>query len=86
MNRAPELRRELSTFLDSFPYPDKYIKGDAFTILDIMVASHLYGIYTLIDFYVPKTVHSYLQKVKEICQFNYHSDFRADEDFKHWVE
>lgn len=84
VKRAPELREDLYLFLETFSVPSKFIKGEYLTILDIMVASHLYGIYTLLDFCVPKTIHEFLQRVKVSCGFSYHSDFKIDQDFKHW--
>ena len=49
-----------------------------------MVVAHFYGIYTLIDFYIPKDLHDYLQKVRQACDFNYHEDYHVDKIFQHW--
>ena len=49
-----------------------------------MVASHLYGLYVLTDFYIPKACHDYLQRVRLLCHFNYHEDFLNHKGFKYW--
>jgi len=78
------LKHEFSSFIESFSLPKNFIKGKSLTILDIMVVAHFYGIYTLIDFYIPKDLHDYLQKVRQACDFNYHEDYQVDKIFQHW--
>ena len=51
------------------------MEGEDLNILDIMLASHLYGIYCLVEFYTPKNIHDYLQRVKMATNFNYHEDY-----------
>lgn len=51
-----------------------YRSGD-FGLYDILLASHLWGLYVVPEFRFPEPVHQYLQKVKEICHFDYHQDF-----------
>ncbi len=57
-----------------------FIMGEHFTIIDIMVASHLWGMYVFPEFQFPADVHEYLQKVKSLTSFNYHEDFWASEN------
>lgn len=45
------------------------------TILDIMIASHLWGLYIVPEFQMPAQVNTYLQNIKKNCHFNYHEDF-----------
>jgi glutaredoxin 2 len=52
-----------------------FYKSDTFTLLDILLASHLWGLYIVPEFQFPVVIHDYLQKVKSICNFNYHQDF-----------
>lgn len=44
-------------------------------IRDIMLASHLWGLYVVPEFQFPPQLHQYLQSVKNLCYFNYHQDF-----------
>ena len=77
-------KKELIKFLEGMTIPGEFIKGSKLSILDIMLASHLYGVYVLNDFSVPSNIHLYLQRVREICQFNYHEDYKVDEGFSHY--
>ncbi len=51
-----------------------FYKSSELTILDIMIASHLWGLYVHPDFQFPSQVHEYLQRVKSECKFDYHED------------
>jgi len=48
---------------------------DEFSIFDIMLASHLWGMYIFPEFQFSEKLHNYLQDVKNICSFEYHEDF-----------
>jgi glutaredoxin 2 len=48
---------------------------DTFSLYDILLASHLWGLYIVPEFQFPEKIHHYLQKVKTLCHFNYHGDF-----------
>jgi len=50
------------------------LKQKDFTILDIMLASHLWGLYVVPEFQFSPFLHRYLQMVKKVCNFNYHQD------------
>lgn len=52
-----------------------FYKSTFFTLNDIVVAAHIWGLYVVPEFQFTPKLHSYLQKVKDICQFNYHQDF-----------
>lgn len=52
-----------------------FYKSDKLTILDIMLASHLWGMYIVPEYQFDPKMHAYLQSVKEKTHFNYHSDF-----------
>lgn len=52
-----------------------FYKSDKLTILDIMIAAHLWGMYVVPEYQFEPAIHSYLQKVKELTRFNYHEDF-----------
>lgn len=42
---------------------------------DILIASHLWGLYIVPEFQFTASMHTYLQAVKLKCHFNYHQDF-----------
>lgn len=52
-----------------------FYESDKFTILDILLASHIWGMYIFPEYQFPPQIHIYLQKVKELTNFNYHEDF-----------
>lgn len=52
-----------------------FFNSDRLTVLDIQLASHLWGLYIVPEFQFSKGIHLYLQKIKQLCHFNYHEDF-----------
>lgn len=52
-----------------------FYKSDSLTILDIMLAAHLWGMYIFPEFQFSPSLHQYLQRVKRDCHFDYHRDF-----------
>ena len=44
-------------------------------LLDILIASHLWGLYVVPEFQFSASMHQYLQTIKKRCRFNYHQDF-----------
>ena len=52
-----------------------YFKGESFTLRDVLIASHLWGLYIVPEFQFPAVVHHYLQSVSHICHFDYHADY-----------
>ena len=52
-----------------------FYQSQQFTVYDILIASHLWGLYVVPEFQFSDELHSYLQKVKSICRFDYHQDF-----------
>lgn len=53
--------------------------GQQFSIADIMIASHLWGLYVVPEFRFSDEMHLYLQSVKAKTRFNYHADFWRDQ-------
>lgn len=49
--------------------------SDVFTVYDILLASHLWGLYIVPEFQFSPKIHAYLHSVKEKCRFDYHRDF-----------
>ena len=52
-----------------------YYESEKFTIKDIMLASHLWGMYIFPEFQFSEKIHQYLQDIKKMCNFDYHEDF-----------
>ncbi|MBT3983027.1 MAG: hypothetical protein HOE90_16855 [Bacteriovoracaceae bacterium] len=74
--RRPEFEQQLSKVLDGLELQiDKFFQSEAFTIADIMIASHLWGMYVVPEYQFPAKIHEYLQNIKRICEFDYHKDF-----------
>jgi glutaredoxin 2 len=52
-----------------------FYRNDKLSILDIMIASHLWGLYIVPEYQFTPNMHNYLQRVKKITHFDYHHDF-----------
>lgn len=52
-----------------------FYRSKFFSLNDIVIAAHIWGLYVVPEFQFSPAVHAYLQNVKDICQFNYHQDF-----------
>lgn len=52
-----------------------FYRSNEFTLYDILLSSHLWGLYVVPEFQFPIKVHHYLQKIKNLCHFDYHEDF-----------
>lgn len=51
-----------------------FYRSEKLTIADIMIASHLWGLYVVSEYQFPPHIHQYLQTVKKLTHFNYHED------------
>lgn len=63
--KLSKLENKLSPFYNS----------SNFSLLDILIASHLWGLYVVPEFQFTPKLHNYLQRVKILTKFNYHQDF-----------
>ncbi|MCF8059024.1 MAG: glutathione S-transferase N-terminal domain-containing protein [Bacteriovoracaceae bacterium] len=71
---------ELETLLPKVEVKlNPFYNGEDFTIIDIMIASHLWGLYMLPEFQFSPRLHLYLQTVKNLCHFEYHENFWSGE-------
>ncbi len=52
-----------------------FYKSDKLTIMDIMIASHVWGMYVVPEYQFSIRMHEYLMRVKEVTHFNYHEDY-----------
>lgn len=59
------LEKELSPFYHS----------STFSLYDLLLAAHVWGLYVVPEFQFSERIHKYLQSVKEACHFNYHQDY-----------
>lgn len=57
------------------PKLSSFYLSDELTIKDLMLASHLWGMYIFPEFQFSEVIHSYLQRVKDKTKFEYHEDF-----------
>jgi glutaredoxin 2 len=68
--------KELSPLLESIDEDlQPFFKSDSFTLADIYLASHLWGLYIFPEFQFSPKLHHYLQTVKAQCNFDYHVDY-----------
>jgi len=74
--QAPQLLEKLAPFIADFEAKiSDYYGGNALSLYDILLASHLWGLYVLPEFQFSDKMHTYLQRVKSQCHFHYHQDF-----------
>jgi glutaredoxin 2 len=66
------LNRDLNLLTKSL-HP--FYQSKEFTIYDILIASHLWGLHIVPEYQFPEKLHDYLQKVKSLTDFDYHKDF-----------
>lgn len=69
------LQETLKQHSDLFETP---VTKETVQLNDILIASHLWGMYVVPEFQFEPKVHHYLQSVKAACGFNYHEDFWRD--------
>lgn len=48
-----------------------YYQSSDLTLLDLLLASHLWGMYVVPEFQFSEKIHQYLQDIKNRCQFHY---------------
>jgi glutaredoxin 2 len=54
---------------------NEFYKSNTLTIKDIMISSHLWGMYIFPEFQFSEKIHNYLQRIAKATNFNYHEDF-----------
>ncbi len=52
----------------------KFYRSETLSLYDVVLASHLWGMYVVPEFQFTPKLHSYLQEVKKLCKFNYAED------------
>jgi glutaredoxin 2 len=72
---AQRLQFEKALHTDLIDLEDKlgpFYQSPTFGLFDILIASHLWGMYIVPEFQFTNKVHDYLQSVKSLCSFEYH--------------
>ena len=76
MQKKGALIRSLQPFLSEIEQDlAPFYKSRNMTIIDILIASHLWGMYILPEFQFSSRIDTYLQIIKETSNFEYHEDF-----------
>ena len=76
VKRRDEFINEINTILLEIENDLKpFYKSETLTLFDLLLAAHLWGLYIVPEFQFPFKIHLYLQSVKKMCRFDYHSDF-----------
>lgn len=52
-----------------------FYRSNEFSVYDVLIAAHIWGLYVVPEFQFSDEIHNYLQNVKALCRFNYHEDF-----------
>ncbi|MBC7428986.1 MAG: glutathione S-transferase N-terminal domain-containing protein [Bacteriovorax sp.] len=52
-----------------------FYKSDKITIMDLMIAAHVWGMYVVPEYQFAPHIHAYLMRVKAETGFNYHEDY-----------
>jgi glutaredoxin 2 len=60
-----------------------YYESEKLSIKDIMLASHLWGLYIFPEFQFSIKMNTYLQEIKKQCHFEYHEDFWSQDEKIH---
>lgn len=53
---------------------DPFYESDKIQLEDILIASHLWGMYIVPEFQFSEKIHLYLQNIKHLCDFEYHKE------------
>lgn len=76
VHRQQEFIGELEPILKKIGFELRpFFQQETLGVKDILLASHLWGLYVVPEFQFPEKIHLYLQSVKKLCRFNYHQDF-----------
>lgn len=57
------------------PNLEPFYKSSTLTVVDVMIAAHLWGMYIFPEYQFDPLIHQYLQEIKKASHFNYHEDF-----------
>lgn len=78
MSKKDDFLSELSPLLlDLESNLNPFYRSEVLTVFDIMLASHIWGMYIFPEFQFSEKLHNYLQTVKSLCSFEYHEDYMS---------
>lgn len=63
---------------DVTPHIQNFYQSENLKLWDIMLASHLWGLYLVPELRIDQGLHDYLQRVKAQTHFNYFEDYTSD--------
>ena len=73
-NRS-QFENDLKPYLSAIEYHlNPFYTGSTITLYDVMIASHLWGLYCVPEFQFSPRMHAYLQTIKKYSSFEYQSD------------
>jgi len=73
-NRA-QFENDLKPYLTQIEYKlNPFYQGNSISLYDVMIASHLWGLYCVPEFQFSPKIHAYLQTIKKYSSFEYQSD------------
>jgi glutaredoxin 2 len=73
-NRS-QFESELKPYLTQIEYKlNPFYNGNSISLYDVMIASHLWGLYCVPEFQFSSKMHDYLQTIKKYSSFEYQSD------------
>lgn len=73
-NRS-QFENDLKPYLTQIEYKlNPFYNGNSISLYDVMIASHLWGLYCVPEFQFSSKMHDYLQTIKKYSSFEYQSD------------
>lgn len=76
VEKRPQYINEVNSHLEKlYPKINTFYESENLTLSDILLASHLWGLYLAYDFRVDERLHLYLQNVSSQCHFKYDGDW-----------
>jgi glutaredoxin 2 len=73
-NRS-QFESDLKPYLTQIEYKlNPFYNGNSISLYDVMIASHLWGLYCVPEFQFSSKMHDYLQTIKKYSSFEYQSD------------
>lgn len=75
-SRQPDFEASILKKLESIKHELKpFWNSSSFTIKDITLAAHLWGLFCVPEFRFPIEWYNYLMSVKKLCHFEYHAGY-----------
>lgn len=76
IKKEDQFMKEANDYLENrlAPHLSNFYESEKLTIIDIMLAAHLWGLYVVPEFQFSPKLHHYLQTIKKQTFFNYQED------------